>query len=101
MLLNTPLAFLDYTALKTESGQHCELPLKYDGKVYDSCIGIDNGGVPWCYINHSKQTWENCETDHIGTKGEEKISVSQNNSTDELISEGQDTVTEATKNLLA
>ena len=35
---------------RTDSGIPCAIPFLYKGKYYDSCIDIDNGGVPWCYI---------------------------------------------------
>ena len=49
-------------AYKTTSGIPCQSPLEYEGKRYDACIGLDNGGIPWCYTDHSKKIWGNCET---------------------------------------
>ena len=47
---------------RTKSGVPCILPLKYEGKMYDDCVGIDNGGIPWCYIDEQRNEWDNCET---------------------------------------
>ena len=43
------------TTCTTESGIPCAIPFLYKGKYYDSCIDIDNGGVPWCYIDNTLQ----------------------------------------------
>ena len=37
-------------------GEKCEIPFLYHGKYYDSCINIDNGGVPWCYHTNKNIT---------------------------------------------
>ena len=37
-------------------GEDCEIPFYYHGKYYDSCINIDNGGIPWCYHKYNNIT---------------------------------------------
>ena len=32
----------------------------YEGMYYDTCINVDNGGVPWCYTNTTIMDWEEC-----------------------------------------
>lgn len=54
---------LAYMVYKTTSEIPCESPLEYEGKRYDGCISMDNGGIPWCYTDHSKKKWGNCKTD--------------------------------------
>ena len=50
----------DLLVCKTDSGIPCELPLIYNGKYYDTCIDVDNGGVHWCYINTTEKRWKTC-----------------------------------------
>ena len=52
--------FIEYVVSKTISGFPCQLPLKYEGKVYDGCITLDNGGNFWCFIDHATQEWDEC-----------------------------------------
>ena len=57
---------LAYMVYKTASGIPCESPLEYEGKRYDGCISMDNGGIPWCSTqvdgnnNHVDGEWGNC-----------------------------------------
>ena len=44
----------------TVSRKTCEIPFLYDENYYDTCINVDNGGVPWCYTNSDKGQWEAC-----------------------------------------
>ena len=39
----------------------CVMPFLYQGKYYENCIDIDNGGVPWCYTNVEKKVWGICD----------------------------------------
>ena len=45
---------------QTETGIPCQLPFEYNGNYYDTCINVDNGGVPWCYTDLEKKYWEIC-----------------------------------------
>ena len=52
--------FIEYAVSKTKSGIPCQLPLKYEGKIYDGCITLDNRGIFWCFIDHATQEWDEC-----------------------------------------
>ena len=54
---------VDNLVCKTETGIPCQLPFQYNGNYYDTCINVDNGGVPWCYTNIEKKYWEICNSD--------------------------------------
>ena len=28
---------------------------------YDTCINLDNGGMPWCFTNESTGRWDTCD----------------------------------------
>ena len=45
---------------KSKNGDLCDIPFVYDGKCYDSCINVDNGGVPWCYTDATNKQWQTC-----------------------------------------
>ena len=45
----------------TENGIRCVMPFPYQGKYYENCIDIDNGGVPWCYTSTEKKHWGVCK----------------------------------------
>ena len=45
---------------QTKNGKPCEFPFSYNGRSYDMCVDVDNGGVPWCYTNFQRNTWGNC-----------------------------------------
>ena len=45
---------------KTRSGIPCQIPFTYGEMHYDTCINIDNGGVPWCFTNQSTGRWDAC-----------------------------------------
>ena len=51
-------------------GTACQFPMYYNGKGYDNCIAIDNGGIPWCYTTFGHNNWGSCNistcTDYIG-----------------------------------
>ena len=38
----------------------CDVPFIYEGMYYDSCITVDNGDVPWCYVNATTKEWRTC-----------------------------------------
>jgi len=60
----------DIRIRKTESGTPCEIPFAYKEQTYDTCVNIDNGGVPWCYTNLANQEWETCnKTNCLNLRG--------------------------------
>ena len=45
---------------RTKTGRSCQIPFIYEEMYYDTCINIDNGGVPWCYTNILDMEWDAC-----------------------------------------
>ena len=63
MVINNCLALIaDLLVCKTKPGMPCELPFAYNGNYYDTCINVDNDGVPWCYTNATLKYWGICDT---------------------------------------
>ena len=50
----------NHSSCSTDSGIPCVMPFRYNGKYYENCVDIDNGGVPWCYKNVEKKSWGIC-----------------------------------------
>ena len=71
---------------KSVEGAECEIPFKYHGKYYDSCINVDNGGTPWCYDSNesisdgeSQKEWGICTIETCPTmKGKEMVCFLRN-----------------------
>ena len=52
--------YVDIKICKADNGISCDVPFVYQGEYYDSCINVDNGGIPWCYTNSTKKDWGTC-----------------------------------------
>ena len=65
-VIDLPSAFIILVSekSKTKSGSSCHIPFIYNDMHYDSCINVDNGGVPWCYTNFTKKEWDTCNNSH-------------------------------------
>ena len=83
MSLSIIIFFLDTLICKSVDGEKCEIPFLYHGKYYDSCINVDNGGVPWCYHSNKSiakgkniKEWSTCDHSSCPTmKGMKYIST--------------------------
>ena len=49
------------SACLTVAEKPCDIPFEYNGNYYDRCIDVDNGGDPWCYVNSTTKSWQNCD----------------------------------------
>merc|ERR1719460_1433824 len=50
----------------TIGGLPCLFPFDFNGTVYNSCVPVENGGLPWCATSYYKESreaadWGNCD----------------------------------------
>ena len=49
-------------ACKTVGDEVCEIPFQYKGKLFATCINVDNGGRPWCFTDAKNNKWNICDS---------------------------------------
>ena len=45
----------------------CDIPFQYKGKLYATCINVDNGGQAWCFTDAKNNNWDVCDSSSCPT----------------------------------